>query len=1182
MACGQKKQNNQEGGVHLTERTCSPYNPIIKQMVDDCLGLPIYPVSSIDAVIDENGNTLRKLLDELVDQINGGQSDLTGIIKQIQLTIATIEENYLTEQDLTEILNTYVTKESLNNLKSLLWAISALKNINNVNENTDLYELDGVTPKIVAAVNQLRTDINSIIDGGDGVSLDSLNKAIKALGDLLLAVANFDEEAHNEEGLEHYENNHQIKIVKKILDIKSELQTIRESLQDSEDPDSIISQINSLWRRIGELQGQIDDLIRDKETFALLDEYVMRQCPEGASESVKNRYKVLRFSQYPPTSAYFIRNNGDSPDNLTNKLLYFGLFNPVSARQTLNYYPFGHTDENKGWPLEYKLPNETVYHPLMADSEYDVQLRAGDDKLSGDDLMQICTIIQGPDPIYKVGLREDMPSDLKYSNLYINLGNDNHVLVGTVNSDNEVNIGDVQATIDAMMQQTITMPSQTEPSSNQSTGWLMFTAGNQTTIMFPCIEGKLYSDIFTGNIYRYSAANIEGVPHMIPVSNIGFNVVEGDTGPIVSENIEYLYEDANLGPYKKYTITIPKHTEYVAGKGITIQEGENKTAIVATDTTDFPTESILEPQSNNDLYKLSLDEHELKLNVTPTLIYIRPDNIDDAEEGKFYLDLNKAKILAYPDCANGDGYKFDVQNVVDSIDTLLNGLTLPDQTQKLDTILEYVLQAFNSHHDQDINILSELKDGVQGITPNINLQSGHINTVRYNYVYQTTYKTETGTEETEDVSGTAYGQIYAESALNASYNIDGSPDNLFQISDITALIDAILRQGTKDELKKVYNDTEVGATLKYYNGQTYEQCTVDTYAYLKDRIFKLVDGDAKTWEWYYFNKEGNFVRMLPPMELTFDSTEKNLMLYSDNRFITQCKFDTDLDTDKEISPIKVNSTSFLGASESSQLQGSHGMDIPGQNLPVFHPTNIREDTFAGQVQSKAIVHLNYNVEKYDGSQTQSDQEFIDLINGTKSARYYKCFDLVKQQLIYTLEIISFEVVDPNDVEENDTVVTVGNNVTVKVLTDVEEIRRFDIQDDVLYNIPQYGLTVKFTHENDSLIPIIVSIEHRRAPESRITDTATKTTAVVYPNEFLEIRTITSDKLTFNISNLTQAIEPDLIPVRGIFVGKDQLEISFYEPDNQYTITSLSSNPTIENGKTYGYEIFNRTFKVWEL
>ena len=66
MACGQKKQNNNEGGVHLTERTCSPYNPIIKQIVDDCLGLPIYPVSSIDAVIDEDGKTLRQLLEDLL------------------------------------------------------------------------------------------------------------------------------------------------------------------------------------------------------------------------------------------------------------------------------------------------------------------------------------------------------------------------------------------------------------------------------------------------------------------------------------------------------------------------------------------------------------------------------------------------------------------------------------------------------------------------------------------------------------------------------------------------------------------------------------------------------------------------------------------------------------------------------------------------------------------------------------------------------------------------------------------------------------------------------------------------------------------------------------------------------------------------------------------------------------
>jgi hypothetical protein len=64
MSCC-KKTKPEESGVHLTERTCSPYNPIIKQLVDDCLGLPIYLITSIDAVINEDGKTLRELLEEL-------------------------------------------------------------------------------------------------------------------------------------------------------------------------------------------------------------------------------------------------------------------------------------------------------------------------------------------------------------------------------------------------------------------------------------------------------------------------------------------------------------------------------------------------------------------------------------------------------------------------------------------------------------------------------------------------------------------------------------------------------------------------------------------------------------------------------------------------------------------------------------------------------------------------------------------------------------------------------------------------------------------------------------------------------------------------------------------------------------------------------------------------------------
>jgi len=42
-------------------------------MVDDCLGLPIYPVASVDSVIDEEGKTLRQLLAELQIEAQDGK-----------------------------------------------------------------------------------------------------------------------------------------------------------------------------------------------------------------------------------------------------------------------------------------------------------------------------------------------------------------------------------------------------------------------------------------------------------------------------------------------------------------------------------------------------------------------------------------------------------------------------------------------------------------------------------------------------------------------------------------------------------------------------------------------------------------------------------------------------------------------------------------------------------------------------------------------------------------------------------------------------------------------------------------------------------------------------------------------------------------------------------------------------
>jgi len=52
-------------------------------MVDDCLGMPIYLVSSIDAIIDEEGRTLRQLLEDIQTGASNGTIDLQNAITEI-------------------------------------------------------------------------------------------------------------------------------------------------------------------------------------------------------------------------------------------------------------------------------------------------------------------------------------------------------------------------------------------------------------------------------------------------------------------------------------------------------------------------------------------------------------------------------------------------------------------------------------------------------------------------------------------------------------------------------------------------------------------------------------------------------------------------------------------------------------------------------------------------------------------------------------------------------------------------------------------------------------------------------------------------------------------------------------------------------------------------------------------
>ena len=1226
MACGQKKQNNQEGGVHLTERTCSPYNPIIKQIVDDCLGLPIYPVSSIDAVIDEDGNTLRKLLDELVNQINGGQSNLTEIIRQIQLAITTIEGNYLTEQDLNNVLSGYATTASLNSLsgsldslKSLLWAISALTDTSNVNTLTpsDLYKQGTNTPKIVAAVDKLHQDINDIIggSGGNGVSLASLNEAIGALRSLLLAVANFDTAAHNEEGLTHYANNQQIKIIKEIIDLKSALGI------DPENPGD-----GTLAARISALEGSIQALVPDVNSLkeaskihAHLDARVLSQMPDGEVDEAI--YQTLRAEEVPPTTIQIITIDlKDDPRRSGRRFEYLGeLINDRQivienlpdddTRQRLKYYdtlPVGHKNAATGYPL-FIWNESTEQYEGLQDLQGD-QLYAGNGKVTKSDYFLINEMILHPEliPPYEYEPKGDTPkcNELFYKKdgLYYPYGD--------VNGDGEVHNADTVALIRALFEystQSSIIGAQPEIIRNKNQGWLHYYTNTSLdpVAIYPCIEGRLYIDEFTGNLYKFQ----EGT--MYPVNKTVFKAGEN-----IELSAQTLFTDAkgeiNYGPYNELTINAVVPT-LAAGDNINISTDEQTNTVtfstpaytegtgvnisnkvVSIDATSFPTQNILEPQSDNDLYKLSIEGHQLNLNVVPTIMYLKPEpepdpnpQIQSSEssihpiEGQYYVTIDQQRIKVLPDELD-DRTEYNVKDLSVLIDRLLNGVIYTTTQQDiLDTLLYNVLERFNLFNDSQLDLLTTIKESIQETQPEIQLQSSVDRVFTY-YI------------EDDDNPHQAFG-TYADVADNGTYDFDG--DNTVGVSDVTSFIDDLM-QG--NDLSIRYNQRQVGATLYQYKNGDYVQIGVvplDKENYetqsLRGVIFQLMDQyNEEAWTWYYFDEEGSFIPMFPDLYMKYDSSESKLILGTLKKQLAQCTLPINSKDNSspnpspgnanDISPIKVHSTNFLGASESSQLQAFHGMQLPEQDLPVFHPTTLREDTFAGQVQVKAIAHLNYNVAEYDGSQTQSNQKFIDLINQTKSARYYKCFDLMSQELIYALEIISFEVIDPNEAEENDVVVTVGDNVTVKIITDVEVIRSFDIQDDVLYNIPQYGLTVKFTHENNSLIPIIVSVEHRKAPESRITDTAAKTTAMVYPNEFLEISTITSDKLTFDISHLTQAIEPDLISVRGTFVGKDNLEISFYEPDSQYVITSLSSNPTPETGKMYGYEIFNRTFKLWEL
>ena len=340
MACGQKNQNNtQQGGVHLTERTCSPYNPIIKQMVDDCLGVPIYLVSSIDAIIDEEGRTLRQLLEDIQTGTSDGTLNLQETIEQIQNTLATLNTIYATDSELTiakgELEESISTVSSnLETLKKYLLAVYNLAQYGtSTNYEHETYN-DVSYPKIVATIKQLQYDVNAL-QKGKYPDAD----LVASLKNLLLAIANFDEDSTftRDEwvdlGIQPAEGG-KLKIIYKILDLINDLGELGDNVTNlftivngnTTDTNSqayensvlgkleyIINQINQLWTW------------KNNNNFAHLETY-----------SDGNAYvKKLAVNEYPVTSAYFITNLYEFKDALekiydsTNETFYLYVQNGV-------------------------------------------------------------------------------------------------------------------------------------------------------------------------------------------------------------------------------------------------------------------------------------------------------------------------------------------------------------------------------------------------------------------------------------------------------------------------------------------------------------------------------------------------------------------------------------------------------------------------------------------------------------------------------------------------------------------------------------------------------------------------------------------------------------------------------------------------------------------------------------
>lgn len=1161
MACGQKKQNNNEGGVHLTERTCSPYNPIIKQIVDDCLGLPIYPVSSIDAVIDEDGKTLRQLLEDLLIQIKEGDLDFNQYIEEIQSKLEDLDVKFASRQE-------------LETLKTLVWAISSMANDN---PEQNLYT-DGV-PTIVNVINKLRNDFEDF--KSDNSKYDGLQSLVQDLKDLLLAVANFNTDPFTADGVEHYNGNDQIKIIKEILDIKTELGLIEGSSDGTPPEGGTISQ------KINWLIEQVLNIIDQIGTFAHLDQSLLEQ-----------NVKKLSADEYPVTSAYFIDSIDYTLGDLTSDL-----------REKTRMFIY--------------FPRNTVIgiYPEQSDLLYDYNKN---EILDLGDVIILNHVILSGDTVPPEGKSFDVTGDVE-----VNIADVNELIKKILYPEQGEETIKIQAQWSKYIYEVIkdnNSPIYTV--AQQYNGTINELFPGYKVIAHPLIDGKVYVNLAKNLAYRYEEHNNYG--QMIKVSadtteleeSINSIANEAITQAASSDFFQPLTIIEGKGPQRlllEYDNIICAYSngqkdsqeQYVDEQGNNFREGQlfmvdQTYNIVALPSAD---ESIVGKTYNELEYSIadvtSLIDYLLKSPVSMhvhdtasdeeiinsitqyiedrkteaqnqetinicndilTSIYNRPlfSSTNSNSNNVYYIDSSTSKVVSrtetsdyYLKQAKNKQYDVDQTNsvtisqVTSLIDKLLTGKTTVtiNRNVSLDPML------FVQNQNGQIRILSVDQENLDDNESVFKEAQGKIFVVvkefdatRYIFDGQGTFKPLLPEYALGYDKGTNSINLYKDSVLESQAKLSGVPFTSNNNTSINGNNYPIVNLGE-----------ESTPFLFGLKGNTDTTCFQDASGdILVGTKFICEDTDYGNTDW------SEQTRLRGP------------------KLISDC-VTTDPSTGEEI-----QTTSF----SAEELNESYSLG-----------SSLLNEKFNDKVADIHDAINNLNIENIE------DPDTLNLVNDTLSSfnttSVYYCMDYrydIQGKLCNIYKVKESYEVSP--------IQNIGEGLYATLTLEI--LDKIPVQEGLIYYFPKFGLSLRFKqytshyqqsggserpsdrgvqHKEFHWLPIVVQVETQGLGIVRTIETSDPVvkkglllsdTSHILPNQFNVYLSLPE------IDNTLFSCIPghEVINVCGRFTSNSENSITIMNPSIRYTPSQLlepaDSNPDLIAGRTYEYHILNGIFSLFDV